>query len=161
MDCFSAKIHGCLQNKVTSKIGILGRCRTQTHSVVSLADMSSALICVRINGNGLHAQATGRADDTASDFAAIGNQQSFEHVSSPEILLARKTSLQNSLSDWLSASFGYTSTLVKTCGQPTAPKMIMDAKKRPKAMGANTKTKIVVRHPAENQFNAYAPLNWK
>jgi hypothetical protein len=32
--------------------------------------------------------------------------------------------------------------------------MIIDVKKRPKVMGANTKTKIVVRHRAENQPSA-------
>jgi hypothetical protein len=93
-------------------------------------------------------------DDAASDFASIGNQQSFEHVSPPDILLARKTSIPNLLSDRLGASFGHPLTVVKTCGQPTAPKTIMDVKKRPKVMGANTKTKIVVRQKAENQPSA-------
>ncbi|MFN7674102.1 MAG: hypothetical protein ACK5OV_01655, partial [bacterium] len=66
-------------------------------------------------------------------------------------MLVDETSLKTRPQTLWEASFGYAFVLVKPCGQPTAPRMMMAVKKSDKAMGANMETKTAVRQPAPTQ----------
>ncbi len=77
-----------LDDPVDDEIAFLCRGRTDMHGLIGLAHMESMRVRIRIDRNGAKTHAARGANDTDGDFAAICNEEGFEHVLSPHI---RKT----------------------------------------------------------------------
>ncbi len=74
---------GCLaggDNLVDHQIALRGRRRTDQDGLVSHLDMQRIAVGFGIDRDGFNAHPAGGLDDPAGDFAAIGNQDSLEHV---------------------------------------------------------------------------------
>src|SRR5690606_4707580 len=70
---------GDLDNLTRSQITFGGGCRPDQKGFAGFAHKQGAGVGLTVNGHGLHTHPAGRADDTAGDFAAIGNQYFLEH----------------------------------------------------------------------------------
>ena len=63
----------------TDKVGFAHRRRADMHRLVRRTDVKRVGIGIGIDRDSANAQAAGRADDTAGDFAAIGDEEGFDH----------------------------------------------------------------------------------
>ncbi len=79
MDRLSARRPGGGQDLVRRQIALTGRRRAQQHRLVGFAHMRRVGVGLGIDGHGAHTQAPGRADDTAGDLAAVGDQKGGDH----------------------------------------------------------------------------------
>ncbi len=73
--------HG-VDQRIDPQITFARRRRTDPHGAIRRAHVQRVAIRIGIHGNGLDAHPPRGAHDAARDFAAIGDQQAFEHVTS-------------------------------------------------------------------------------
>ena len=69
-----------LDDLVDQQVAFRGRRRADEDGLIGHLDMQRVAVGLGIDGNGLDAHPPGGLDDPAGDFAAIGDQNSFEHV---------------------------------------------------------------------------------
>ena len=82
MHCVRAGFFHGVDQRIDTKIAFACGRRTDPNGAVRRADMQRVAIRIRIHGNGFDAHPPRGAHDAARDFAAIGDQQAFEHVTS-------------------------------------------------------------------------------
>ena len=72
----AASLHDLVDHEIA-----FGRCRrADQNGLIGQLDVKRVSIRLRVHGNGFDTHAPGRLDDPAGDLAAVGNQNSFEHV---------------------------------------------------------------------------------
>ncbi len=79
VDGFCPCLFGGSDDLVTDQIGFARRGRTDMHSLVSHTHMQGMGVGVRIDSHRADAHAAGRLDNTAGDFATVGDQNRFHH----------------------------------------------------------------------------------
>jgi hypothetical protein len=94
MDGFCAGRAASLDDLVDHQIALGRGWRPDEDRVVGHFDVKSVAVGFRIDGDRLDSHSTGGLDDAAGDLAAVGDQNSFEHVKdclrSPILTLARE-----------------------------------------------------------------------
>ncbi len=70
-----------LQDALDDDVGLGRRRRTDMHRLIRHLHMQRIAVGIRIDRDGGDAQTTGRLDDAAGDFAAIGDEDLLEHQS--------------------------------------------------------------------------------
>jgi len=80
MDRLGARFLAGRDDLLDDQVALSGRRRTDQDGLVGHLDMERILVGLRINGNRLDPHLPGGLDDPAGDFAAIGDQNAFEHV---------------------------------------------------------------------------------
>jgi len=79
MDGVSACGLGGAEDTVAAQVTVGGGCRADMHGFVCFADMFGAGVSVGIDGNGADAHVAAGGHDAAGDFAAIGDEEAFDH----------------------------------------------------------------------------------
>ena len=79
MDGASARTPGGVEDRVHAQIAFGGRRRADAVCLVGFGDMEGVGVGIGIDRDGLQPHAARGADDADGDFAAIGDQEGFEH----------------------------------------------------------------------------------
>ena len=79
MDAVGARCASGLDQSVDTQVAVGGRCRADWMRLVAHPHMQGRAVGFRIDRDGTQAEPLSGARNAAGDFAAIGNQDGFEH----------------------------------------------------------------------------------
>src|SRR6516162_266264 len=91
MDGLRATSTGHIENFVNIQVRLTGSCRPNVIRVISFPDVLRPSIHIRENRNGFDAHLATGPNDTHSDLAPVGDQDSLEHIFPPTLVPRRSS----------------------------------------------------------------------
>ena len=77
--CLGATIYRCLNQFVDNQVGFIGGSRANVYRFIGHFHMKRSAVCIAVNNHSCYTHSACSFNDSASDFAAIGDQYLTKH----------------------------------------------------------------------------------